>query len=49
MNGGELERIQFLLGHVSVLTTECYLGCKQNVEEPVNDRFGSLFSKDLDS
>ena len=23
----------------SVLTTERYLGCKQNLEEPVNDRF----------
>ena len=42
MNGGELEQIQFLLGHVSVLTTERYLGCKQNLEEPVNDRFGCL-------
>ena len=39
VNGGELEQIQFLLGHVSVLTTERYLGCKQNLEEPVNDRF----------
>jgi hypothetical protein len=37
VNGGELEQIQFLLGHVSVLTTERYLGCKQNLEEPVND------------
>ena len=27
--GGELEQIQFLLGHVSVQTTEQYLGCKQ--------------------
>jgi hypothetical protein len=40
VNGGELEQIQFLLGHASVLTTERYLGCKQNLEEPVNDRFG---------
>jgi hypothetical protein len=38
-------RIQFLLGHVSVLTTERYLGCKQNLEEPVNDRFGCLFAR----
>ncbi|HMH16017.1 MAG TPA: site-specific integrase [Edaphobacter sp.] len=43
VNGGELEQIQFLLGHASVLTTERYLGCKQNLEKPVNDRFGSLF------
>jgi site-specific recombinase XerD len=49
VNGGELEQIQFLLGHASVLTTERYLGCKQNLEEPVNDRFGSLFSRALDS
>ena len=27
-SGGELEQIQFLLGHVSVPTTEKYLGCK---------------------
>src|SRR5437773_5563921 len=37
--GGELEQIQFLLGHASVQTTERYLGCKQNLREPVNDRF----------
>jgi integrase len=36
-NGGELEQIQFLLGHASVLTTERYLGCKQNLGHPVND------------
>src|SRR4029077_4591614 len=38
-NGGELEQIQFLLGHVSVQTTERYLGCKQNLGHPVNDLF----------
>ena len=43
VNGGELEQIQFLLGHASVFTTERYLGCKQNLREPVNDRFGCLF------
>ena len=36
--GGELEQIQFLLGHASVLTTERYIGCKQNLSHPVNDR-----------
>ena len=45
INGGELEQIQFLLGHVSVLTTERYLGCKENLESPVNDRFGCLFAR----
>jgi site-specific recombinase XerD len=44
LNGGELEQIQFLLGNVSVLTTERYLGCKQNLEQPVNDRFGPLIT-----
>jgi site-specific recombinase XerD len=48
VNGGELEQIQFLLGHASVLTTERYLGCKQNLEEPVNERFGCLFSRTVD-
>ena len=38
--GGELEQIQFLLGHVSVQTTERYLGCKQRLNEAVNDRIG---------
>jgi site-specific recombinase XerD len=49
VNGGELEQIQFLLGHASVLTTERHLGCKQNLEEPVNDGLGCLFSGDVDS
>jgi Phage integrase family len=34
--GGELEQIQFLLGHVSVQTTEKCLGCKQRLREAVN-------------
>ena len=37
--GGELEQIQFLLGHASVQTTERYLGCEQNLGHPVNDLF----------
>src|SRR5580698_10147908 len=49
-NGGELERIQFLLGHTSVLTTERYLGWKQNLEQPLNDRFGPLIAfKDVET
>jgi len=38
--GGELEQIQFLLGHVSVQTTERYLGCKQRIRAAVNDHIG---------
>jgi integrase len=38
--GGELEQIQFLLGHVSVETTERYLGCKQRLRHAVNDKIG---------
>ena len=38
--GGELDQIQFLLGHVSVQTTEKYLGCKQRLQNAVNDRIG---------
>lgn len=38
--GGELEQIQFLLGHVSIQTTERYLGCKQRIQSAVNDRIG---------
>ena len=38
--GGELEQIQFLLGHVSVETTEKYLGCKQRLRGAVNDKIG---------
>ncbi len=37
-SGGELEQIQFLLGHASVLTTERYIGCKQRLSCAVNDR-----------
>jgi integrase len=39
-SGGELEQVQFLLGHVSVQTTERYLGCKQRIRSAVNDRIG---------
>ena len=38
--GGELEQIQFLRGHVSVQTTERYLGSQQKIRDAVNDRIG---------
>ena len=38
--GGELEQIQFLLGNVSIQTTERYLGCKQRLQNAVNDHLG---------
>ena len=38
--GGELDQIQFLLGHVSIQTTERYRGCKQKLRSAVNDRLG---------
>ena len=38
--GGELDQIQFLLGHVSIQTTERHLGCKQKLRIAVNDTLG---------
>jgi integrase len=38
--GGELDQIQFLLGHVSIQTTERHLGCKQKLRVAVNDNLG---------
>lgn len=39
--GGELEQIQFLLGHASVETTERYLGGKQKLSHAVNGNLGT--------
>ncbi len=36
--GGELEQFQFLLGRVSVQTTERCLDCKQRIRGAVNNR-----------
>src|SRR6058998_512983 len=38
--GAELDQIQFLPGHVSIQTTERYLGCKQKLRFAFNDRMG---------
>ncbi len=39
-SGGELEQIQFLLGHVSVQTTDVTLAASSGFESAVNDRIG---------
>jgi integrase len=38
---GRRRQIQFLLGHVSVQTTERYLGCTQRIAAAVNDKIGT--------
>jgi site-specific recombinase XerD len=38
--GGEMEQIQFLLGHLLAGTTETYLGSKQRIHGAVNDWTG---------
>ena len=40
LTGGELDQTQFLLGHVSIQTTERHLGCSQKLRIAVNDRLG---------
>jgi integrase len=37
---GELDQIHFLLGHVTIQTTERYLGCEQKLRCAVNDHRG---------
>jgi integrase len=38
--GGEIEQIQYLLGHESVQTTKGHISCKQRLRNAVNDRMG---------
>ena len=38
--GGELDQVQFLLGHVSVQTTERYHRSKQRIRNAANDQIG---------
>jgi integrase len=40
--GGDLQQIQFLLGHASIQTTERYLGTGQELATAVNDRLEIL-------
>jgi integrase len=40
--GGDLQQIQFLLGHASIQTTERYLGTEQELVTAVNDRLEIL-------
>ncbi len=46
-SGGELEQIRFLLGHVSVQTTERYVGCKQQIRSAVNIALASSLIPEL--
>jgi len=38
--GGDIEQIQFMLGHASLVTTQRYLGSMQNLKTAVNDNLG---------
>jgi integrase len=44
-SGGQIEQIQFLLGHASIQTTEKYLGGEQDIENAVNDRIFARVKK----
>jgi integrase len=44
LSGGAFEQTQFLLGHASVLTTQRYLGGKQELQVAVNDKLGVVLA-----
>ena len=44
-SGGQIEQIQFLVGHASIQTTEKYLGGEQDIENAVNDRIFARVKK----
>jgi len=41
--GGEIEQIQFLLGHTSARTAERHIGCKQKLGQAGNGRIEFCF------
>lgn len=46
--GRESEPIQFVLGHVSIPTTERYRGRKQRIRSAVNDQIGNELTHQSD-